>query len=144
MENKERLVRHLKKMRTNMFFARLIKVVLLLAFVVLMPFVIYEKIIAKDLLSVVFFIIAEVILIIVTVVLIKSASEVYGLKNSRIYQCIENSSAITEIIITPEKILFEIKGMEDETLYIKESKYKSLLIINIKEVFGEEKIVKNY
>lgn len=144
MESKDRLVKQLKNIRKNIFISRLIKVVFLLAFVILMPIVIYEKIVANDLISVIFFIIAEVILIVVTIVLSKSAREFYSLKSSRIYKCMENPDAISEIIVTNEKILFEIKGMQDEKLYLKESKFRSLLISNITEVFGEDKIVKNH
>ena len=45
-----------------------------------------------------------------------------------------------KLLSCPCKILFEIKGMQDEAIYLKDSQYRDVIISNIKQVFGEDKV----
>jgi hypothetical protein len=144
MDGKENLIRHLKKLRKNLFYSRIGKITPLFFFVILTPISIYSKVQEKDILTVVLLTIAELFFLGIIVVVLKSATEYNNIKNSRIYQCIENPGAVNEIVVTPHKIVFEIKGMEDESIFLRESKFRTELLTYIKEVFGEKKIVINY
>ena len=143
MEGREQFTNQLKRLRKNEFYRRLVKLIILAVFIILTPFIIFEKILEKDIVTLGILLFSELFFIVITIMILKSALEFFRLKNSRIYQCIENPDAVTEIVITPHKIVFEIKGMEDETIFLKHSQFRSELITNIKEVFGENKIVNN-
>jgi len=143
MEGREQFIIQLKRLRKNEFYSRLVKLIILAVFIILTPFVIVEKIQEKDIMTLGILLFAELFFIGITVLIFKAAFEFFSIKNSRIYQCIENPGAVTEIVITPHKIVFEIKGMEDETIFLKQSQFRSELVNNIKKVFGENIIVKN-
>jgi hypothetical protein len=143
MNAKTRLSDILIKLRRREFSYMLIKFLLTSIFVLLIPFLIYEKFQSSDFFTFTILLFAELLFILVMISLFKSAREFYSIKNSRIYQCIEKPDRINEIIISKNRILFELKGMEDECIYIKESKTRSDLLKNITSVFGESKIVKN-
>lgn len=141
MKAKERLIKNLKKQRKNEIYLRLIEFILSLIFVVLTPIAIYEILIEEDILITIILCVAEIIFIGISFFLFKNIIELKDITNSRIYQCIENPSAVTEIIVTPTKIIFELKGMEDESIILKNSSLRIELVNNIKEVFGENKII---
>lgn len=144
MEGREQFINQLKRLRKNEVYSRLVKLIILTVFIILTPFVIFEKINDNDIITLGVLFFAELLFICMAIMIHKAALEFFSIKNSRIYQCIENPSAVTEIVITPQKIVFEIKGMEDETIFLKHSQYRSELITNIKEVFGENIIVNSY
>jgi len=141
MESKEVFVRHLKNIRRKEFYSRLSKVLFLAFFIILIPFILYSKAKESDILTMIVLLIAEFIFIAINFNLIKEALEFRVIKNSRIYQSIENPETVSEIIVSPFKIIFELKEMEDETLFIKHSVFRTKIIMSIKEVFGETKIV---
>ena len=141
MEAKEKLIRNLKSHRRNEIYVRSIELILSLPFVFLTPIAIYDIITEGDILTIIILFIAEIIFIGISFFLVKIVSELKNIKNSTIYQCIENPAAMTEIIIRSKKIIFEIKGMRDETLHISQSKFRNELIENIINVFGTDKIV---
>lgn len=141
MNAKEKLITNLKRHRKNGIYVCFIELILSLIFVVLTPIAIYEIIIEGDILTIVILSIAEIIFIGISIFLFKNIIELKNITNSRIYQCIENPVAMTEIIIRSKKIIFEIKGMRDETLYLSQSKFRNELIQNIINVFGTDKIV---
>jgi hypothetical protein len=142
MEAKEKLIKNLKRLRENEFYLRLGKLIFLFVFVILTPIAIVERIIEGDVLTLVILFIAELIFVGISYIFFKDAIELKNITNSRIYQCIDNPVAVTEIVVTPDKIVFELKGMEDESIFLKHSGFKTELVDNIKEVFGENKIVK--
>lgn len=142
MDAKEKLTKNLKRLRKNEFYFRLGKLIFLFVFVILTPIAIIERIIEGDVLTLVILFIAELIFIGISYIFFKDAIELKNITNSRIYQCIDNPVAVTEIVVTPDKIVFELKGMEDESILLKNSSSRTELINNIKEVFGENKIVK--
>lgn len=141
MKAKERLIKNLKMQRKNEICLRLIEFILSLIFVVLTPIAIYDILIEKDILITIILCVAEIIFIGISIFLFKNIIDLKDITNSRIYQCIEKPSAATEIIVTPTKIIFELKGMEDESIILKNSSLRIELINNIKEVFGENKII---
>lgn len=144
MGARDKLIKEFQKFRRRDFFCRLLKIIFLATLSILTPFLIYDTIIKQDIMTVIVLLIAELLFVILAIMLFRDALEFYKIKGNSLFQCIDNPELLTEIIVTPHKIVFEIKGMIDETIHIKESKYRSLLITNIKEVFGEDKIVKNY
>lgn len=144
MESKKQLISQLKKVRKNAFNQNLLKIIFLTIFVILAPISIYSKVQESDILTVVVLLIAETFFIGLIIVLLKSGISNNKIQNSSIYQCIEHPSLVTEIIVTSDKIVFEIKGLEDETLFIKESIFRTEMLKNIKDVFGENIIVNNY
>ena len=144
MESKKQLISQLKKLRQSAFNQNLLKVIFLTIFVILAPIIIYSKIQESDILTVVVLFIAETLFIGIIIILLNSGIFNNNIQNSSIYKCIENPGLVTEIIVTSEKIVFEIKGLEDETLFIKESIFKTEILKNIQDVFGENKIVNNY
>jgi hypothetical protein len=143
MESKERLIRNLKKHRKKEFFSRLVKIIFLSVFIILTPIIIYEKIQEKDFMTVVLLSISELIISVIAIILLKIAIKFYQIKNSGIFRCIENPQAVSEIVVTPCKIVFEIKGMEDETIFLKHSVFRTEILTTFKEVFGENKFVNN-
>lgn len=141
MEAKEKLTRNLKQLRNSEFYITQGKLILLFVFVIITPIAMFERINEGDILTFIILFIAEILFIGISYVLFKGALELKNITNSRIYQCIENPVAVTEIVVTPTKIVFELKGMEDESILLKDSSRRIELINNIKEVFGENKIV---
>lgn len=144
MEAKKKLIKQLRQKYKVLFYSQLIKVLFVLLFILLTPFSIYEKWQDNEFLTLILLIIAELVFIFIFIILFNSAIEHYSLKNSSIYKCIDNPENITEIIVTPKKILFEIKGMEDETIFIKHSAKRERLLSYLKQIFGENKIINNY
>ena len=140
METKDKLVKQLNKLRLDELYSRLLRIFLLTIFIILIPILIYDKFIEKDTLTALVLLLAELLFIGIDIALYKGATEFFNLKNSRIYQCLENTEAVTEIVVTPIKIVFEIKGMEDETIFLKPSDFRTEFIKNIAKVFGENRI----
>jgi hypothetical protein len=140
METKDKLVKQLNKLRLDELYSRLLRIFLLTIFIILIPILIYDKFIEKDTLTALVLLLAELLFIGIDIALYKGATEFFNLKSSRIYQCLENTEAVTEIVVTPFKIVFEIKGMEDETIFLKPSEFRTEFINNITKVFGENKI----
>jgi len=144
MGSKKQLISQLKTLRQSAFNQNLLKVIFLTIFVILAPISIFSKIQESDILTVVILFIAEAFFIGIIIILLKSGFFNNNIQNSSIYKCIENPGLVKEIIVTSEKIVFEIKGLEDETLFIKESIFRTEMLKNIQDVFGENKIVNNY
>lgn len=141
MEAKEKLIKNLKRQRRDKIYVRSIELILSLLFVFLTPIAIYDLIIDGNVLSIIILCIAEIIFVGISSFLARIILDLKNIENSRIYQCIANPAAMTEIIIRPKNIVFEIKGMRDETLYLSQSKFRNELIENIISVFGSDKIV---
>jgi hypothetical protein len=95
----------------------------------------------QDIFTAIFLLIAELIFIGIVILLYRSAIEFNNISNSRIYQCIDSPEKITEIVVTPTKIVFEIKGMEDETIFLNDNSFRKEFLASVKNVFGNNKIV---
>lgn len=143
MEQKKYLISQLKRLRRIEFFSNLPRLILVFLFVVLSPILIYDKILRHEYFIVVILIIAEIVFFVLAVTLFKHGKEKYSLRNSRIIRCIDEPELVSKILITSNKILFEIKGLEDEAIVLKHSEYRKKIINSIKSVFDSTKIVSN-
>jgi hypothetical protein len=143
MQTKLLFAKQLIKQRQIEFYLRAVKVLLLFIIIVLSILMIFDKIQEREFSTVILLLISVVLFSAIAYLLYKSAMDFYSIHKSRIYSCIENPEYVTEIIVTSQKILFEIKGMEDETLFIKDSERKKEILESIKKIFGEDKIVIN-
>jgi hypothetical protein len=143
MKTKLLFVKQLIRQRKIEFYMRAYKILLLIIIVILSLFMIIDKIKERDFSTVILLLISVVLFSSIAYLFYKSAMDFYSIHKSRIYYCIEHPEHVTEIIVTSQKILFEIKGMEDETLFIKDSERKTEILNSIKNIFGEDKIVIN-
>lgn len=143
MEQRKYLLSQIKRLRKIDFYNNLSKLVLIVLFVLICPVLIYNKILLHEYFTVVFLIIAEVVFIVLAIPLFNESKEKYSLKNSRIIRCIEHPEIVTEIIITPNKILFEIKELEDESIFLDHSEYRNKIIKSIESIFINTRIVNN-
>lgn len=141
MDQKDYIITQIRKVRRNGFISSLIYLLFILLFLVLSPFVIIEKIQLREFSTVIILTLGEIILTIVAFLFFQIVKEKYSIKNSRILKCIENPDLVSEIIVQPSKIIFEIKGMEDETINLKNSDYRSKLIAAIESIFGKSKLI---
>lgn len=141
MSQKLLFAKQLIKQRRIEFYLHAYKILFLLIIVALSLFMIVDKIQERDFSSVIFLLISVVLFSAFAYMLYKSAMNFYSIHKSSIYSCIDNPEQVTEIIVTPQKILFEIKGMEDETLFMKDCQRKEEILDSIKNIFGKEKIV---
>lgn len=62
---------------------------------------------------------------------------------SRIYKGFQDKNIVNRIIVSDNKILFDISDMEDEAIYLNNSEYRRNIVNSLKKVFGESKIVSN-
>jgi len=143
MQTKLLFVKQLIRQRKIEFYLRAYKILLLIIIVILSVFMIIDKIKERDISTIILLLISVVFFSAIAYMLYKSAMDYYSIHKSRIYSCIENPANVTEIIVTSQKILFEIKGMEDETLFIRDSGRKREILESIKIIFGDDKIVMN-
>lgn len=143
MEIKNKFKNQLKIIRRNEFFTRIYRLIPVSLFIVLSPILIWDNIIKKEYLIILLLLIAELAFFVLAFLLVKGAKDYLFINNSRIFQCINSPEKVTEILVTSQKIVFEIKGLEDETIYLKNSKFKANVILNIKKIFGEEKVIMN-
>lgn len=141
MGNINYFIKQLKYLRRVDFYSYVSKLIILLLFVVLSPIAIYEKIVNSELLIALILVVAEIIFIVLSINFYIKAKEFSSIKRSRLYQCIKNPELVNEILVSKNKILFEIKGMQDETLYMKDSEYRKKIIDSIKSTFGESKVI---
>lgn len=141
MENKNYLIKQLKYLRRVEFYSNFSKLIILLLFVMLSPIAIYEKIINSELFIALILMVAEIVFIVLSINFFSKAKEYSSIKKSRLFECVNNPELVSEIIISKNKILFEIKGMQDETLCLKESEYRTKIIDSIVLIFGKNKVI---
>jgi len=141
MENINFIIQQLKYLRKIEFYNYASKLGILLIFVVLSPIAIYEKTINSEFLLALILIFAEIVFLVLCINFYNKAKDFSSIKRSRLYQCIEKPELLNEIIVSDHKILFEIKGMEDETIYIRDSEYRDKIIDSIKSVFGSSIVI---
>lgn len=143
MNEKEKFIKQLKKLRRNEFYRYLVKIIFIAILLSINPILVFDKIQEKDWITVVFLSIAEMLFIVIIITIIKPAGELFRIRYSRIYQCINIPEKVTEIVIKTDRIIFELKEMEDEIIYIRESDFRSEIVETIRLVFGSGKIVMN-
>lgn len=125
------------------YISRLVKLLPLVLFVVLSPILIYDEFISGKYLTVVFLLIAEMLFLFLSFSMYSDIRGKTSFVKSRIYKCFQNQNIMSKIIVSDNKILFDISDMEDEAIYLKDSEYKRNIVNSLKSVFGESKIVSN-
>lgn len=141
MDTKQRLIKHISKYRKIKFCYTLAKITVIGILIILSPLLSLDYFHSKDIIKgVLFFILSEIILVGIFLFLLNQLSQLYSIKNSRVYLSINDIDSVSKIMIYKDKIFFDICGMEDETIYIGDSKSREKLITDIVNVFGESKI----
>lgn len=125
------------------YYSKLVKLIPLVLFVVLSPILIYDEFILGKYLTVVFLLIAEMLFLFLSFSMYSDIRGKTSFVKSRIYKCFQNQNIMSKIIVSDNKILFDISDMEDEAIYLKDSEYKRNIVNSLKSVFGESKIVSN-
>jgi hypothetical protein len=125
------------------YYSKLVKLIPLVLFVVLSPILIYDEFISGKYLTVVFLLIAEMLFLFLSFSMYSDIRGKTSFVKSRIYKCFQNQNIMSKIIVSDNKILFDISDMEDEAIYLKDSEYKRNIVNSLKSVFGESKIVSN-
>ena len=125
------------------YYSKLAKLIPLVLFVALNPILIYDEFIAGKYLTTIFLIIAELLFLFLFFTMNKDIRERTSFAKSRISKCFQNQNILNKIIVSDNKILFDISDMKDEAIYIKNSEYKRNIVNSLKKVFGESKIVSN-
>lgn len=141
MDNEKILIDNISKLQKWEFYKWLINLVIISILVFISPFLIVEKYMTGDYLTCLFLLLAEIVLIGVAYILFKLVKEKASIKNNNIYRCIQNPELVTEIIVSENRIHFEIKGMEDVSIFFRHREEGKKLVSIIRLVFGESKIV---
>jgi hypothetical protein len=142
-QDKAFLIKQFKRLYKIEYSSKIVKLILLLLFVVLSPILIYDEFILGKYLTAVFISIAELLFLFLSYTTFLSIREKTSFAKSRINKCFQNPTILNKIIISDNKILFDISDMEDEAIYLKNSEYKKVIVNSLKSVFGESKIVSN-
>lgn len=141
MEPKIYFIKQLKKIRSAEFYRNSIKLLLMLLFIVLTPVSLYEKILDREYFIAIILIVAEIVFAGLCFGFFNKAKAFFSIKTSRIFQCVEKPELVNEIIVSKYRVVFEIKGMEDEYICIKNSEYRNTIIDSIKSIFGNDKVI---
>ena len=121
----------------------MVKLFLLVLFVLLNPILIYDGIITRKVFAVILLSIAEFLFLFLSYSTYSDVRNKNSFSKSRIYKGFQNQNIVNRILVSDNKIIFDISGMEDESLYLKNSEYKRKIVNSLKSVFGESKIITN-
>ncbi|NLI41639.1 MAG: hypothetical protein GX421_10745 [Caldisericales bacterium] len=142
-QNKTFLIKQFKRLYKIEYFSKMVKLIPLLLFVVLSPILVYDEFISGKYLTAIFISIAELLFLFLSYTTFLSIKGKTSFSKSRINKCFQNQNILNKIIVSDNKILFDISDMEDEAIYLKSSEYKKVIVNSLKSVFGESKIVSN-
>lgn len=142
-QDNEYLFKQFNRLYKIDYLSKLVKLVLLVLFVLLSPILIYDKFISGKYLTVVFLLIAEFLFLFLSYSMYSEIRGKTSFTKSRIYKGFQDKNIVNRIIVSDNKILFDISDMEDEAIYLKNSEYKRNIVNSLKSVFGESKIVSN-
>lgn len=142
-QDKAFLIKQFKRLCKIEYFSKMVKLIPLLLFVVLSPILVYDEFISGKYLTAIFISIAELLFLFLSYTTFLSIKEKTSFSKSRINKCFQNQNILNKIIVSDNKILFDISDMEDEAIYLKSSEYKKVIVNSLKSVFGESKIVSN-
>ncbi|MBP8994471.1 MAG: hypothetical protein KBG30_11780 [Bacteroidales bacterium] len=142
-QDKTFLIKQFKRLYKIEYFSKMVKLIPLLLFVVLSPILVYDEFISGKYLTAIFISIAELLFLFLSYTTFLSIKEKTSFSKSRINKCFQNQNILNKIIVSDNKILFDISDMEDEAIYLKSSEYKKVIVNSLKSVFGESKIVSN-
>lgn len=142
-DDTEYLFKQFNRLYKIEYYSKLVKLIPLVLFVVLSPILIYDEFISGKYLTVVFLLIAEMLFLFLSFSMYSDIRGKTSFVKSRIYKCFQNQNIMSKIIVSDNKILFDISDLEDEAIYLKDSEYKRNIVNSLKSVFGESKIVSN-
>ena len=142
-QDNEYLFKQFNRLYKIEYLSKLVKFVPLILFVLLSPILIYDEFILGKYLTVVFLIIAEFLFLFLSYSMYSDIRDKTSFTKSRIYKGFQDKNIVNRIIVSDNKILFDISDMEDEAIYLKDSEYKRNIVNSLKSVFGESKIVSN-
>lgn len=142
-DDTEYLFKQFNRLYKIEYYSKLVKLIPLVLFVVLSPILIYDEFISGKYLTVVFLLIAEMLFLFLSFSMYSDIRGKTSFVKSRIYKCFQNQNIMSKIIVSDNKILFDISDLEDEAIYLKDSEYKRNIVNSLKTVFGESKIVSN-
>lgn len=142
-QDNEYLFKQFNRLYKIEYLSKLVKLVPLVLFVILSPILIYDEFISGKFLTVVFLLIAELLFLFLSYSMYSEIRGKTSFTKSRIYKGFQDKNIVNRIIVSDNKILFDISEMEDEAIYLKNSEYKRNIVNSLKSVFGESKIVSN-
>ena len=142
-QDNEYLFKQFNRLYKIEYLSKLVKFVPLVLFVLLSPILIYDEFILGKYLTVVFLIIAEFLFLFLSYSMYSDIRDKTSFTKSRIYKGFQDKNIVNRIIVSDNKILFDISDMEDEAIYLKDSEYKRNIVNSLKSEFGESKIVSN-
>lgn len=142
-QDNEYLFKQFNRLYKIEYLSKLVKFVPLVLFVLLSPILIYDEFILGKYLTVVFLLIAEFLFLFLSYSMYSDIRDKTSFTKSRIYKGFQDKNIVNRIIVSDNKILFDISDMEDEAIYLKDSEYKRNIVNSLKSVFGESKIISN-
>lgn len=142
-QDNEYLFKQFNRLYKIEYLSKLVKFVPLVLFVLLSPILIYDEFILGKYLTVVFLLIAEFLFLFLSYSMYSDIRDKTSFTKSRIYKGFQDKNIVNRIIVSDNKILFDISDMEDEAIYLNDSEYKRNIVNSLKSVFGESKIVSN-
>jgi hypothetical protein len=143
MDARTHFIKQLKRLRKIEFYTLMFKSLFFFVLCLCLSIILIEKFQERDNSTALFLLISLIFFIGIAIMFLKGALEFNSIENSQIINCIEKPYLVTEIIINSKKIKFEIRGMEDETIFLKNSARKDEIIQSIILIFGKDKIVMN-
>lgn len=142
-QDSEYLFKQFNRLYKFNYIRKLVKIVPLVLFVILSPILIYDDFISGKYLTAVLLLIAEFLFLFLSYSMYSDIRGKISFTKSRIYKGFQDNNIVNKIIVSDNKILFDISDMEDEAIYLKNSKYKMTIVNSLKSVFGESKIISN-
>jgi len=143
MEKKDYLIIQFTRLFKIDHYGNIIKLIPILLFIILSPFLIYNEFLAENYLNLFVLLFAEILFAFIAYSKYATIRIKSSFRKSRIYMCFQNKDNLNKIIISKSKILFDIIGMEDESINLKDSDYRDTIIASLKEFYGDSKIIFN-
>jgi hypothetical protein len=140
MNDKEYLISQFKRLNNIDLLNSFFKLIPLLLFVFINPFVMYFEFINKNFFTFSFLIIAEILFAFLAYTIFLNILKIYDFSKSKIFYSIKNKEIVNKIILSNNKILFDLIGTEDEIVYLSNSDLKSKIVFAMKKYFGESKV----
>ena len=143
IQENEYLLKQFKRLYKIEYISKLVKFVPIVLFVLLSPILIYDELISGKYLTVVFLLLAEFLFLFLSYSMYSDIRGKNSFAKSRIFKGFQDKNIVNRIIVSDNKILFDISDMEDEAIYLNNSEYRRNIVNSLKKVFGESKIVSN-
>ena len=143
MNDEKYLINQIGRLYTINLYINALKLSAYVILVLSSPILIYVEFVSGEYSTAVFLFVSELIFLYLTYKMFLHIKNISSFAKSQISKCFQNQNILNKIIVSDNKILFDISDMEDEAIYIKNSEYKRNIVNSLKSVFGESKIVSN-